>query len=361
MGTRQAALIAVAILGIAEALYSSPSRGETTGYSALQIVPEFGHVCSIAALNNNGAVLGVQRSPNANLFRAFLWQDGVARDIQFPKDQRTVFPEALNDSNQIVGNVVAGDLSAFRWDSGRLTLLSVPEGWPHAYGINNCAMIVGSTTVSGLSRAIAWTPDGVVDIGASIDGTSTARLVNSSGQVAGVMRSPDSPQQHAFLWTNGHVTDLGNPGVGFACNPLGLDDTGGVLLQWQTVSGSGYGLWRAGALEVIGELPRPISDSAGRVLMNGFGSVVWAQYGQTGGSVRILDNGSWSDVTSLITEGIGSPIREIVAYNNAGQLVASSPQGNYYLLTPTPEPVSIVMTGVGLSLAALARTMRRRV
>jgi probable HAF family extracellular repeat protein len=151
---------------------------------------------------------------------------------------------------------------------------------------------------------------------------SAADAINASGQVVGTAWSGDSygSPGHVFLYSNGTMTDLGTlPGSlgSYACD---LNDSGQVVGDAITASGQ---------------------DLA-----------------------TIYSDGTWTDLNTLIAPGSGlTTLEQADAINDSGQIVGIGVGTNgtsaAFLLTPVPEPSSIILLGIG-AISLLAYGWRKR-
>jgi probable HAF family extracellular repeat protein len=140
----------------------------------------FGGSCTLAyGLNNHGQVVGYSNPTGDQYSRAFLWENGVMRDLGGSLGGIATFALALNEAGQAVGG----------------GLLS---NGPGAY-----------------FHAALWTRVGqITDLG-TVDGDpcSSASAINALGQVVGDSISLASclgneESTHPFLWENGSIVDL---------------------------------------------------------------------------------------------------------------------------------------------------------
>jgi probable HAF family extracellular repeat protein len=155
-------------------------------------------------LNNRGWVVGYSEN-DAMIKRPFVWHDGVMSEIDaFPGD--SAFARLINDQGVVAGD---NDREAFLWDNGRVTVLG---------------------SLGGVALRVT--------------------AIDQRGDVAGTGFAADGTQ-HAFVWRNGQMIDLGIPiPGGCAAQPLTINEKGEVLItvlmqycapQWNTpLSFMGY-------------------------------------------------------------------------------------------------------------------------
>jgi len=142
------------------------------------------------SINNSGEVAGAAELPQtqdirrlcqdadlsgAHVCRAFLWRDGVLKDLgTFGGMNSVAF--CINDRHEVVGVADMPDsVNAFIWEGGSLKDLGTPRGIDSAgHAINNRGQVAIDAHIS--------------------------RVVNPK---------PGEPDYHAFLWDRGIFTDLG--------------------------------------------------------------------------------------------------------------------------------------------------------
>ena len=176
-----------------------------------------------------------------------------------------------------------------------------------AYGINDNCVVVGWFSTGGMGHAFAWDAkvgDGEVDDLGVLTGmtSSWARAINSSGQIVGTSGT------RAFLW-DGTMRDLGILPGATSSTAYDINDAG-----WIVGSSAPEGSTRA-----------------------------------------FLSNGSTMyDLSELADAGsVGWDFRVATSINNAGQIVGYGTHDGKqaaFLLTPVPEPASLLalLSGIGL-------------
>jgi probable HAF family extracellular repeat protein len=250
---------------------------------------------------------------------AVLLQDGALTDLGTLGGDMS-WAVALNDQGQIIGfsTTATGATHGFLWQDGAMTDLGTLGGpSSRAIAVNDHGQVVGnSTTAGGATHGFLWQDGVITDLGTLGGSTSEVRALNARGQAVG-RSATATGESHAFLWEDGAMTDLGTLG-GTESDAHAVNKHG----QIAGVSSIGVGfqshvfLWQDGTLTDLGSPGPSEVNVLSPLKMNDRGQIVGAIL--FAGTLRAGLCFLWQDgtVTQLPTALAG----ETVALNNGGQI-----------------------------------------
>ncbi|MBN1341503.1 MAG: DUF3466 family protein [Phycisphaerae bacterium] len=261
-------------------------------------------------------------------------------------------PMAINDAGQVVGlsSVKVTYLfilqyyvpRAFRWAGGTISGLgtlpgSGTMGMSFARSINNANQVVG-VNIGTLplfggdtshNHAFLWQNNAMTDLGsmtADPNDVSLAFAINSAGHTVGslsLLAEPNVP--HAFLrWQNGLVTSLGTLG-GSSSLAWDINDSNQVVGSSKDASDRNRGfIWQDGVMSNLGALPDYEADSQA-LAINESGQVIGISSDANDATRSFLwQNGSMTDLGLLP----GYPNIVAAAINDKGVIVGAAADPN---------------------------------
>lgn len=321
-------IIAVVLVALSASAMALPTRYTVTDLG----------VGSANAINDNGQIV-ISQSTSGSV----IWDNGALTPIYAGGGSEYV----INSIGQVAFCSTSSGL--YLWTDGTLVQVVAPGTPAHVLGLNDSGVVVGSygSMNAVLGDAFSWQDGTATKLGSTYQ-TSAAYDVNNSGLIVGWVSAVDG--KAAVTWQNQVMTTLPNvPGM-WRSVALKVNNRGQVAGYSYTSTGTEVvAFWKDGGVLDLGAGPTPRD-------MNDNGQILT--------STRIWEEGTgWVSLTSLMDPA--SPYSGYIsAYhiNNRGCIIGSghNVDGTTHslLLTPVPEPTSLLVLASGLGL--LAPLVRRR-
>jgi len=324
-------------------------------YSMEVISSSYGNY-SYGRLNDSGQVVG-SFYPSGDGVHAFYWEKGNITDLG------TGYLRDINNSGQAAGVLINGTThQGVLWENGNITYLD--GSWSSPYSINNSGQIVGSSNIDGFGAATIW-ENGIAKeiLPESYDGDnhdSAAVDINDSGRIAIVNNYGSF--LNTILWENDSLI-AEYPVI----SPMAINNNGavvgsyddsviplviredGVITEFTTVPWSDpwadpYQYW--GIAAAINDLGQIVGAAENR-------AVLW-------------ENNVPYDLKDLIIGSDGWRFVNAVDINEKGQIIVTGILNGdtrvrmVALLTPVPEPSTMLLLGLGLvGLAGVRRKFQK--
>ncbi|NOG54045.1 MAG: hypothetical protein HND57_06910 [Planctomycetes bacterium] len=216
-------------------------------YAVIEIDTLGGFIGEGRGINELGQVTG-GAGAGTGWLHAFTWSNGTLADMGTLDPYPGSKGQAINNLGWIAGGsgeYIPVDMATL-WKDGEIISLGTLGGeWSHAYGINDSGQVVGKAQYdpeSGKRHAFIWSDGVMTELqGFVYDSSSEAWDINNLGEAVG-FAWPDSGSQHAVMWTvAGELVDLtaqNQTGEAYGINDLS-EVVGFNERSWAT-------LWRNG-------------------------------------------------------------------------------------------------------------------
>ncbi|MBW2655590.1 MAG: PEP-CTERM sorting domain-containing protein [Deltaproteobacteria bacterium] len=247
-----------------------------------------------------------------------------------------------------------GNYSSFLYDDG--VVINLGGSATRAYAINDQAIIVGQSEISGVAHAFIYENGSMTFIGGASEGRDInqsgqilcqngliydngvtmalpkptgyeswswyAEAINDNGDVTGYLRSPDLPRvRQSFSYIDGIISILNVPEERLAFD---INNSGQIV-------GTFLGIWENGV--VTGHNLFDAINNAGQAV---------------GGGV-LYDGENYININTLISPSLGWDLTRANCINDNGWIVGEgfNPDGDFHAFLLTPEPATLFLLGLG--------------
>lgn len=207
-----------------------------------------------ANMNKHGQLVGTNTDVYRTRIRPYLWENGVARDLGSPFDDQCAASQVpcgaralwINKNGDVVGygNDPSGNSEGVIWrQSGRAEELGVFPGQ-----ITLPEFINDRGDIWGFGGPQHWwvLKDGVLyGPGAPAGSFTQPAMMNERSELVGYLFGADR-KNHAFVWRNGQMTDLGlGPEGSQFVNGITINERGEILAAYMSTAWQqGIVVWR---------------------------------------------------------------------------------------------------------------------
>ena len=275
-------------------------------------------------INNSGEVVGTVWNSKTNATASFITGPDGAGGRLGPNE----IISGMNDSAQIIGtplNSAAGFISGPQ-ANGAHVISDSGVTMDSVIAINNVGQVIGTAGQQVLITQPSSTGTAVFD---TLGNTRemTPDVLNNSGLMAGTLMGPGSQCNADCFYHDVFIMDTNNQSITNLGNLRGSQDN-----TFTSVEGINDAGWIVGADE----------------------GADYYQHAFVGNRSQGL-----IDLNSLVSLSDGSYLDNASAINDSGQMLVHATDGNYYLVTPVPEPESVALVMLGIAGIRLIRARKR--
>jgi len=305
--------------------------------------------CAPTQINDQGYVVGSSSRASGDPV-ATVWKDGTAKILGKLKDGTYSSATAINSKGVVVGDGDDGDGRPLAWitsGSQLVNFYSNNGGNTRPIAIND-KNEVGGNVIKGFSspwRPAIWTINAkdarkstitmlpVLPGADPVTGQASSFSFNKSNQAAGWSECPTG--QHAVLWNSDaahSIVDLGVFGYDWTSIGYGINDIGQVVGESHPPSSSRPILWHNDAAHTAFELPLlPGHNYGSAKLVNNATTIVGfsaydvpGTWDVSGSRIVVWIDGQVYDLLNIIDQSNGWVVVDVTSINNLGQMAATS-------------------------------------
>ena len=312
----------------------------------------------IASINSRGWIAGnsatgdIDPITGGQIVHTVLWKKNKPIDLGTLGTGLESTAFYVNDGGEVVGfstintipdpfSFLGGSIHPFIWKGGVMRDLGTLGTGTDAFPGPSCAnerngqvtgfSFIDSTPNPGTGvpteHAFLWENGKMTDLGTlggTLVGFDAAQCVNNRGQVAGVSTLSGDQIIHPFLWDHGVLTDLGTLGGDFTITTW--LNNGGEVVGGTTLAGEAEfhaTLWRDGAITDLGSLEEDCVSLAHAI--NSKGQIVGESGSCDGSNLRAFfwEKGQIVDLNTLIPANSSLQLAVGANINDRGEIAGT--------------------------------------
>ena len=312
-------------------------------------------------MNNAGHIVGFAGA-GTGAIHAVLYANGMLSDLG-SLGGRDSYAQAINDAGAITGSTLlaSGEQHAFLYRDGSVTDLGAGTA---GYGINAHGAVVGSKLTADGVTGFVYSDGTLTELGNPGTGTNGMAVgINDHGTIAGdAATGPDASTspRHPFLYHDGTLHDLGALGGHAVTGVVAINNAGQVAgYSGEPDAYTHAFLYERGVMRDLGG----VGDGALEIHdLNIHGTLVGTAFNEDDGLIPFMSLGdALVDLNTLLDPALGWRIFSAYANNDLGQIVAYGCRDamcglvRLDLASAVPEPGAALMLLPGLLILAGAR------
>jgi probable HAF family extracellular repeat protein len=278
-------------------------------------------------LNNHGD-MAIWHAETASLMPGVVFHGKETISIDGEENFTLVYPADINDRLTVVGNLQAPqDLRftrAFKWSDHKLEILESLGGpYSSASAVNAAGDVVGNAeTKSGEKHAVLWRTKQPRDLGLLAQGDySSARDINDKNEIVGEANLVPNGKPQAFFWRAGKMQQLPNLKGGTICSAQAINNHGAIIGSCDVQGTTQHAvIWRNGSIKDLGSLGDEDAPSTA-LDINDLGQVVGNTSVDDHLRAFLWENGKMTNLNKLIAPNSGWTLLVASRINNNGEII----------------------------------------